>query len=126
MTAVTDGRGTDASSDGVPAQAPSEAVSPLVVSPPNEVRVFRDARRLELEWADGTVRRYGFAELRRQCRCADCTARRRAGLAIGVQDDIEIVGVNPMGTGALQFVFSDGHERGIFPWPYFLTLPQAS
>jgi DUF971 family protein len=120
MTAVSGGRGTDASSDGVPAQAPSEAVSP-----PDEVRLFREARTLELAWADGTLRRYGFAELRRQCRCADCTARRRAGLAIEAPDDIEIVGVNPMGTGALQFVFSDGHERGIFPWPYFLTLPQA-
>ena len=35
-----------------------------------------------------------------------------------VTDSNEIKTVNLIGSNALQVVFADGHERGIFPWPY--------
>lgn len=101
--------------DGASAQAPSAV--PLDNTPPDEVRLSRSARSLELVWPERTLR-FGFAQLRCACRCADCTAKRRAGFAIDVPEDIEITGINPLGTVALQFIFSDGHERGIFPWAY--------
>jgi DUF971 family protein len=94
---------------------------PVPTGAPEEVRVSRADRRLELIWPERTLG-IGFATLRRNCRCADCTAIRRAGGSIEVADDVDLLAVNPMGTGALQFVFSDGHERGIFPWPYLCEL----
>lgn len=101
------------------------ASAPSVVhffnSPPDEVRLSRGTRSLELVWPERTLH-FGFAELRNHCRCADCTAKRRSGGQIEASGDINIVAIHPLGTGALQFVFSDGHERGIFPWPYLAEI----
>jgi DUF971 family protein len=109
-----------ADSDGAPAQAPSD-----VGVPPDEVRLLRSKRLVEFAWGDQYVLRLSFAHLRRNCRCADCTARRRAALEIEVSDGIEILDINPIGTGAVQFIFSDGHDRGIFPWHYLRLLSQT-
>ncbi|HEX9813223.1 MAG TPA: gamma-butyrobetaine hydroxylase-like domain-containing protein [Burkholderiales bacterium] len=35
---------------------------------------------------------------------------------------VEIIDVRPIRTYALQFVFSDGHERGVFPFRYLREL----
>lgn len=32
-------------------------------------------------------------------------------------DDLTLTGIVPMGYG-VQLIFSDGHERGIFPWTW--------
>jgi DUF971 family protein len=101
------------------ASAPS--VVHFFISPPDEVRLSRGTHSIELAWPERTLR-LGFAELRRECRCADCTAKRRACGQIEAADDIDIVAIHPLGVGALQFVFSDGHERGIYPWPYLAEI----
>jgi DUF971 family protein len=39
-----------------------------------------------------------------------------------VDDRVRLIEVNAQGYG-LQLVFSDGHERGIYPWAYLSSLP---
>jgi DUF971 family protein len=34
---------------------------------------------------------------------------------------VQVIELNPQGYG-LQLVFSDGHERGIYPWAYLSAL----
>jgi DUF971 family protein len=34
--------------------------------------------------------------------------------------------MRPVGSYAVQLVFSDGHERGIFPWVYLRELGQPA
>ena len=63
-----------------------------------------------------------FAQLRGNCRCAKCSSDRRHGAAIHVQENIQITDVIPMGASAVQLCFSDGHERGIFPFAYMRSL----
>lgn len=101
------------------AAAPSDV--PFLIPPPDEVRLSRDTHSLEVAWPERTFR-FGLAELRRACRCADCTAKRRANGQIEAADDIDIVTIQPLGASALQFVFSDGHERGIYPWSYLIEI----
>jgi DUF971 family protein len=38
-----------------------------------------------------------------------------------VDDRVQVVEVNAQGYG-LQLIFSDGHDRGIYPWPYLAQL----
>ena len=57
------------------------------------------------------------AELRRQCPCSQCRAFRLRGTPPMVDARVQLVEVNSQGYG-LQLVFSDGHERGIYPWAY--------
>jgi DUF971 family protein len=35
-----------------------------------------------------------------------------------VDPEVTLLKAEPLGTTALQLFFSDGHERGIYPWTY--------
>jgi DUF971 family protein len=37
-------------------------------------------------------------------------------------EDITVLAALPCGPNAVQLQFSDGHDRGIFPFPYLLEL----
>jgi DUF971 family protein len=67
--------------------------------------------RLRLQWPDG-VAELDAATLRAACRCGGC----RAGRNVSADPPPRLVGVEPVGLYALQLRFSDGHERGIYPW----------
>lgn len=77
--------------------------------------------QLRLNWPDGREQRLDHAQLRRQCPCSQCRAFHLQGLAVQVDSRVRVVGVNVQGYG-VQLVFSDGHERGIFPWAYLAGL----
>ena len=88
----------------------------LELDVPATITVDRHSRRLVLDWGDGRrVAELPFAVLRSQCPCSSC---RRMGRSPPVPADfamIDVVSIQSMGYG-LQLVFSDGHERGIYPW----------
>jgi DUF971 family protein len=80
-----------------------------------------DRAELEVQWADGSSSRFPYAWLRRCCRCAGCTAARRAqGEAIpyGGSAPVSVIDVEPQGSYGIQLRFDDGHDRGIYPWRY--------
>ena len=81
----------------------------------------RDKGQLRLNWPDGREQRLDHTELRRQCPCAQCRAFRLQGLTIQVDPRVRVVAVNAQGYG-VQLAFSDGHERGIYPWAYLADL----
>jgi DUF971 family protein len=78
-------------------------------------------QQLRLNWPDGREQVFEHAELRRQCPCSQCRAFRLRGMAPVVDVRVRVVEMNPQGYG-LQLVFSDGHERGIYPWAYLAGL----
>ena len=71
--------------------------------------------RLDLSWADGTTSSWTHAALRAACRCAECSARRRAGLAVEADEWVRVVAIEPVGAYGLNLGFTDGHRRGIYP-----------
>jgi DUF971 family protein len=77
----------------------------------------RSKKQLRLNWPDGREQCLDHAELRRQCPCSQCRAFRLRGMTPLVDDRVRLIEVNAQGYG-LQLVFSDGHERGIYPWAY--------
>jgi DUF971 family protein len=82
------------------------------------------ARLLSVRWPDGVRQSLTHAVLRAHCPCSACRRiRLRVDTAdtVDTADDISIVAITPMGYG-IQLVFSDGHDRGIFPWPYLERL----
>lgn len=44
-----------------------------------------------------------------------------SGKIILVDENIQLAAINNMGYG-VQLVFSDGHDRGIYPWVYLYQL----
>jgi DUF971 family protein len=95
------------------------------------------SRVLELQWPDGACSRLPHALLRASCRCAGCTqqAKNLAAAAppertpvrpkAAADPDVSLTDIHPVGDGALNLAFSDGHSRGIYPWAYLRELGTA-
>jgi DUF971 family protein len=79
-------------------------------------------------WPDRTLT-VSAQRLRAACRCADCRRARidrgadpnAAGVAIA---NVTLANVDLVGDHALNIAFSDGHDRGIYPWSYLHELAQ--
>ncbi|EJN36940.1 hypothetical protein PMI38_03628 [Pseudomonas sp. GM84] len=87
---------------------------------PGAIRNLRGPGQLLLQWPDGE-RTLSHARLRGACPCSQCRAARLAGSITVVPAEVRIERVEPQGYG-VQLVFSDGHERGIYPWAYLRDL----
>jgi len=85
--------------------------------PPIAVDVSRTA--LALHWDDRTLA-LPAALLRARCRCAECVAASRRGEQAATE--AALLDAIPVGHYAVQLRFSDGHERGIYPWEYLRGL----
>jgi len=88
---------------------------------PLSVSYSQSERTLRLSWPDGRESLFNHAELRRQCPCSQCRAFRLKGVTPRVDERVRLIEINPQGYG-VQLVFSDGHQRGIYPWDYLAQL----
>ena len=74
-----------------------------------------DDGALRFEGPDASTR-VDAPTLRAACRCAHCTARARRGEPVVAAPDLRLIELRPVGAYAAQLVFSDGHDRGIYPF----------
>ncbi|MNF62904.1 hypothetical protein D3C84_445900 [compost metagenome] len=91
---------------------------------PSSLRNSLGEARLSLEWGDGDRQEISHARLRAACPCSQCKAARMRGAIAVVADDVRLERIALQGYG-VQLVFSDGHERGIYPWAYLRELGHA-
>ncbi|MFP6560408.1 DUF971 domain-containing protein [Paraburkholderia sp. B3] len=82
------------------------------------VEIRHASRLLTFVWEDGTIRQFAHADLRRACPCSACRRARLAGAPAETHADVELTNMASMGYG-VQLIFSDGHDRGVFPWAWF-------
>jgi DUF971 family protein len=76
---------------------------------------------LSISWADGIETKYIASNLRRSCPCASCVNEwtgERMLKAESISDDLTFSNLSLVGRYALNFVFSDGHDTGIFSFNY--------
>ncbi len=74
---------------------------------------------VHLTWADGHESPLPAALLRRACPCAGCIHEWTGEQLLApdsVAEDLEVSAVRRVGLYALQFVFSDRHDTGIYTW----------
>ena len=77
--------------------------------------------QLQLDWPD--QRQILDAHLlRRHCRCTECRSRLLRGAQVEPGADLRLLRVEAAGAYGLQLIFSDGHQRGIYPWAYLRAL----
>ena len=80
---------------------------------------------LRITWADGHVCLYEAPALRRACPCAQCVNEwtgQRVLKPEAVSDEIQIGNIAIVGRYALNFVWSDRHETGIYSFRYLREL----
>jgi len=85
---------------------------------PTEIRLDRDRRRLSVTWENGATVRYPATLLRERARDAGQVRLEVDGWAVPAPADLTITSIEPIGNYAVRLGFSDGHDRGIFPWAF--------
>ncbi len=92
---------------------------------PAEIGPTEDARRLRISWEDGTVSEYEPRFLRMRCPCAGCVDEMtgvRTLTEADVPEGVYPEAIHYIGRYALQFVWSDGHSTGIYPFELLRAL----
>ena len=93
---------------------------------PANIVLDREKHILQIDWKDGHSSTYPLDELREACPCATC---RGGHEFMGPDHDPDLLTLQPVrsykvedmqlsGNYALQFVWSDGHDAGIYSWEY--------
>jgi DUF971 family protein len=83
--------------------------------------------QLRIEWDSGQVALISHARLRAACRCAACRSALLAGGDLPeLTSNVHLIEIEPVGWYAVQLVFDDGHDRGIYPWAYLFELTSTS
>jgi DUF971 family protein len=92
-----------------------------MIQPPRKLQNSRTFSQLVVCWPNGKEHKIGYKQLRSACRCASCRADQTRGKIPLIPEDLQLEKINNLGQG-LQLIFSDGHERGIFPWQYLFDI----
>ncbi|WP_017942688.1 MULTISPECIES: gamma-butyrobetaine hydroxylase-like domain-containing protein [unclassified Thioalkalivibrio] len=90
----------------------------MSIQPPSEIRLQGRSGEVQFCWPSGEVTCKRFEALRLACRCAHCTLARRRDEPVTDAAHVDVVDIVPFGVSGVRFVFSDGHEQGIYPWRY--------
>lgn len=103
----------------------SSAADATQVDMPSEVALSGARDRLRLTWPDGSVSEIAAQRLREASRSAGAVRARLDGAAAAAPADIRVDRVRPVGLYAINVLFSDGHDRGIYPWALLRCLGRA-
>lgn len=90
---------------------------------PLQIVVHQQSRVVELSFSDGLGGRLSFEFLRVHSPSAEVRGH-GAGQEVLQTGKIavKLLGVEPVGNYAVRFVFSDGHDSGIYSWDYLHRL----
>ncbi len=94
----------------------------IQIAAPDHVTLSRDKNCLRLSWPDGFKAELGAAKLRSECRSSVSLRARFEERDALVADDLKIERVELVGSYALNLAFSDGEDRGIYPWRFLREL----
>lgn len=92
---------------------------------PTEIILHQQSRELEIAFADGSRYRLPYEFLRVHSPSAEVRGHGpgQASLQIGKQD-VNILGLEPVGSYAMKIEFDDGHDTGLYSWEYLQQLGQ--
>ena len=93
----------------------------LVAPTVSEYEASADLATLVVRTTQNDVVRIAAEQLRLSCKCAHCTRARFDDRFPEAFPGIAITEIGDLGYG-LNISFSDGHNRGIYPKPYLLSL----
>lgn len=86
---------------------------------PVEIELDREGKRLRFGWADGRRSDFPWEALRWRCPCAHCSGEGDYPGVLATKtemapDEVEMIDVDLVGRYAVQPVWRDGHDTGIF------------
>ena len=101
---------------------------------PIDLDIDRQSGQLRIRWQDGMETAVSLAAVRRQCPCATCRAARaeqsdhRLAVIAPPDDEQKLVTVSQaklVGRYALQIIWADGHDTGIYDFELLRALGET-
>ena len=92
---------------------------------PTEINLDRDRTRLSVTWDHGATDVFPATLLRDSTRDAGSVRLAVDNWAVPAASSLTITSIEPIGNYAVRLTFSDGHDRGIFPWAYLNEIAAA-
>jgi DUF971 family protein len=90
---------------------------------PQEIKLHQASKLLELTYEGGQVHRLSCEYLRVFSPSAEVRGHGPGQEVLQVgKRQVAIVAVEPVGNYAVKFVFSDGHDTGLYSWDYLHEL----
>ena len=102
------------------------------MSKPLQINRDKEKNELRITWDDGHESLLPIKLLRDECPCAGCKGEvlfgkvyKPAPLTVFQEGMYELAAIKPVGLYAIQLVWKDGHDTGIYSWEYLLALEEA-
>ena len=84
---------------------------------PTEIKLHQKSRMLEISFADGKTFQLPCEFLRVYSPSAEVSGHGPGQEVLQVgKKDVDITQIEPVGSYAVQFSFSDGHDTGLYSW----------
>ena len=96
---------------------------------PREIGPTADGEALRIEWMDGSESILRPHHLRISCPCARCVDEMTGKRVLRpemVPESIYPTAIHYVGRYALQFVWSDGHDTGFYPFDFLRRLAEGA
>lgn len=89
---------------------------------PSEIRLFKAAGRLEVDFADGARYSYPAELLRVESPSAEVQGHGAHKTIVAGRRYVKVQSIEEVGNYAIRIVFDDGHDTGIYSWAYLHDL----
>jgi DUF971 family protein len=90
---------------------------------PTDIRLHQASRKLEIVFDDGAHFHLSCEFLRVYSPSAEVRGHGAGQEVLQVgKEDVNIVGIEPVGQYAVKLSFSDGHDTGLYSWDYLYDL----
>ena len=95
----------------------------MIEQQPTEITLHQQSRELEIAFADGSRYRLPYEFLRVHSPSAEVRGHGpgQEVLQVGKQN-VNVLGVEPVGSYAMKITFDDGHDSGLYTWEYLHQL----
>ncbi len=95
----------------------------MAIAIPTNIELHQKSRILEIEFNDGKHFELSCEYLRTHSPSAEVQGHGPGQQVLQVgKEDVNITAINPVGNYAVQLVFDDNHDSGIFSWDHLYTL----
>ena len=92
---------------------------------PSKILLSADRRSLIIVWDNKESQTFPALMLRDNSQSSQSKRNRMTGCHGPFSKDIAIKDINLMGSYAINLVFSDGYNKGIFPWEFLHELGEV-
>ena len=83
---------------------------------PVEIKIIQNGQAILVSWPDGTSQQIPALTLRSKSRSARSLSKRIKNEPDNFEINLTIENVSMVGSYAINVKFSDGYDKGVFPW----------